>query len=86
MQQLCNDFSLCRIYIKNGCLRSFDRRPAAATSANVTQEEHQAQEYIVEQEVDISQHSIPSSNQGDYDDNFDPFENMDWKRLFTSLT
>ncbi|KAJ8639828.1 hypothetical protein MRB53_016522 [Persea americana] len=34
--QLRNEFSLCRVYIKSGCVRSFDRRPLIATSEAIT--------------------------------------------------
>ncbi|XP_010245796.1 PREDICTED: NAC domain-containing protein 90-like [Nelumbo nucifera] len=31
---LRNEFSLCRVYVKSGCLRSFDRRPLEGTTSN----------------------------------------------------
>ncbi|KAJ8477730.1 hypothetical protein OPV22_021457 [Ensete ventricosum] len=33
--KLRSEFSLCRMYTKSGCVRSFDRRPAAAAATDV---------------------------------------------------
>ncbi|KAF8403334.1 hypothetical protein HHK36_011436 [Tetracentron sinense] len=30
--KLRHEISLCRVYVKSGCLRAFDRRPSAATT------------------------------------------------------
>ncbi|RRT37507.1 hypothetical protein B296_00057370 [Ensete ventricosum] len=35
LSQLRSEFSLCRMYTKSGCVRSFDRRPAAAAATDV---------------------------------------------------
>ncbi|WOL04523.1 NAC domain-containing protein [Canna indica] len=39
-----SEFSLCRMYTKSGCIRSFDRRPAAAAAAAASDAERLAHE------------------------------------------
>lgn len=36
LSQLRSEFSVCRMYTKSGCVRSFDRRPAAAAASAAT--------------------------------------------------
>ncbi|XP_010271606.1 PREDICTED: NAC domain-containing protein 90-like isoform X1 [Nelumbo nucifera] len=82
---LRHEFSLCRVYVKSGCLRAFDRRPVGArTSEAPMQQGHVDRGTTSHRNISSSLEKLSSpdtSSSGDqaHDDSTQLGESVDWK-------